>query len=100
MMKTTVEMPSVAKCTATSCAYNANQGCHARAITIGDASNPRCDTHFTATLHTKATTRIAGVGACKVAVCKFNADFECTAQAIDVGYDKQAVKCMTYAPRP
>ena len=39
-MNVTVAMPSVSKCTATSCAYNVNKGCHARAITIGDASTP------------------------------------------------------------
>lgn len=98
-MKVTVEMPSVSKCTATACAYNVNEGCHARAITIGDLSNPQCDTHFTSSPHTKASQRVAGVGACKVAACKFNDDFECTAKAITVGHIGEAINCLTFSPR-
>ncbi|MBI3558429.1 MAG: DUF1540 domain-containing protein [Deltaproteobacteria bacterium] len=98
-MKITVEMPQVSKCTATNCAYNVKQGCHARAITIGDGNQANCDSHFDSSPHTKANARVAGVGACKVTGCKYNDDFECNAQAINVGYVGQAVKCMTFAAR-
>ena len=98
-MKMTIDMPPVSKCAVTKCAYNLNQGCHARAITIGDLSNPGCDTYFENSKHTRAATRVSGVGACKVSDCKYNDDFECNAKAIDVGFAANAVNCLTYVHR-
>ena len=37
-------MPEVRECSAQSCGFNKNLGCHARAITVGDGQNPGCDT--------------------------------------------------------
>jgi hypothetical protein len=99
-MKVTNEMSAVRTCSATRCAYNVNQNCHAKAVTIGDLNNPGCDTFFDASGHTKDTRRIAGVGACKVAGCKFNDDFECTADTITVGLSGPKVNCLTFAARP
>lgn len=98
-MKMTVEMPPVSKCAVSKCAYNVKQGCHARAITVGDESNPGCDTYFATSAHTKAATRVAGVGACKVAECQFNSDFECGAKAIDVGFSGNTIRCLTFAQK-
>ena len=39
-------MPEVKECSAQSCGFNKNSGCHARAITIGDNEVPGCDTFF------------------------------------------------------
>ena len=98
-MKTTIEMPQVSKCSVVKCAYNRNKNCHARAITIGDAAEPRCDTFFTHRIHTKEQKRIAGVGACKATECRHNEDFECVAKSITVGTSEGQVECLTYEPR-
>jgi hypothetical protein len=99
-MKVSNEMSPVRACDATRCAYNVNQSCHAKAVTIGDLNDPGCDTFLDAPTHNKETRRIAGVGACKVSVCKFNDDLECTADTIAVGYAGTKVKCLTFAARP
>lgn len=98
MTKITIEMPNVSECTVTECAYNTEQKCHARAITVGDGSNPMCDTFFQSPTHTSATGIIAGVGACKVSICKFNEQFECQAQSIKVGHKQGDVECLTFSP--
>lgn len=97
MKKTTIEMPPVSQCDVSRCGYNVNNNCHAKAITIGDNSNPGCDTFFEASKHNKEIKRIAGVGACKVNTCKFNNDFECTAENIIVGLSKQKINCLTFS---
>ncbi|SDZ96042.1 DUF1540 domain-containing protein [Microbulbifer marinus] len=88
------DMPEVARCTVSKCAYNTDDSCHARAITIGDGDNPGCDTYFANSTHTRSK-RSAGVGACKVDSCDFNDDFECSANGIQVGRQGDSVKCMT-----
>lgn len=99
-MKTVMlEMPMVTKCLATTCAYNKASNCHARAITIGNAIIPGCDTFLTGTVHTRQTGQTAGVGACKTANCKFNEDLECTADSIHVGVIRNEANCMTFALR-
>jgi hypothetical protein len=95
-MKMTIDMPLVSRCSVQQCAYNQKDGCHARAITVGDRSNPNCDTYFENPTHSRSVTRIAGVGACKVVECRFNADFECSAQEIDVGMSQDRVQCLTF----
>jgi hypothetical protein len=101
-MKITTEMPAVTRCAATQCAYNVNKNCHARAITVGDATRPGCDTFFSAPQHNKEAKRIAGVGACKISQCKFNDDYECVAENITVGYSDDQVNCLAFKfmPRP
>lgn len=95
-MKVTIEMPSVSKCTATQCAYNSGQKCHAKAITVGDEQNPGCDTFFQVSGHSREVSRIAGVGACKISVCQYNSDYECAAQNIEVGVSKGSIQCLTF----
>ena len=89
------DMPEVAKCVVSQCAYNANDACHARAITIGEGSDPDCDTFFDNASHTSSS-RTAGVGACKIDDCSHNRDFECTADSIQVGSKGSSVNCLTY----
>lgn len=89
-------MPTVSQCTVEQCAYNLDNICHAKAITIGDSANPNCDTFFMAHQHSKETKRIAGVGACKVGVCEFNNDFECTLENIIVGFSGQKINCLNF----
>lgn len=98
-MKITVEMPTVSKCSASKCAYNRENKCHARAITVGDASNPKCDTFFENRNHVQSVKRIAGVGACKVTECRHNYDLVCNAQEISVGSIQSGFRCMTFEAR-
>lgn len=100
-MQVTIDMPRVASCAVTNCAYNKESSCHARAITIGDARRPGCDTFLDSSNHCSETKRIAGVGACKVADCRHNRDFECDASEIEVGYagPGKDVLCLTFAQR-
>ncbi len=99
-MKTiAIEMPLVTKCMASACAYNVNTSCHARAITIGDATHPGCDTFLMGSLHIKDAQRTAGIGACKTAICKFNEDLECMADNVQVGMVRNEANCMTFALR-
>lgn len=88
------DMPEVARCTVSRCAYNTDNNCHARAITIGDGDNPGCDTYFDNSSHTRSH-RSAGVGACKVEACDFNDDLECSADRIDVGREGRSAQCLT-----
>lgn len=95
MTELKIEMPLVKKCDVENCAYNTDKKCHAKAITIGDKSNPQCDTFFEHTSHSNVN-RHAGVGACKVESCHFNKDFECTANEIAVGEIAGKVNCLTF----
>ena len=97
-MKMTIDMPAVAECTVTGCAYNMNSTCHAKAITVGDGVHPGCDTFLDGSRHTKRE-RIAGVGACKVTGCSHNEDFECAADRITVGFMGSTINCLTYSAR-
>lgn len=99
MKKITIEMPMVSSCEISGCGYNVEKKCHAKAITIGDSSEPECDTFLSSPLHKRNTKLIAGVGACKVGGCRFNRDFECTAETINVGMNHSKVNCLTYSPK-
>lgn len=99
MAQVTNEMPVVSKCEIRNCSYNVNNNCHAKAITIGDESNPGCDTFFDTATHNRETKRMAGVGACKVSECQYNDDFECTAESISVGVAKGKINCLTFASK-
>lgn len=98
-MKITVEMPNVAECQVSECAYNRDQACHARAITVGDGVKPGCDTYYKTGSHVRKATELAGVGACKVSGCQYNDDFECQAANIQVGFVGDSVDCLTFASR-
>jgi hypothetical protein len=97
-MNVTIEMPQVQDCDVGQCAYNMNNKCHARAITVGDGVNAMCDTFFQATPHTKSSV-LAGVGACKISGCSFNTDYECEAKTIRIGLENNNARCMTYSPK-
>jgi len=92
-----IEMPKISHCDVIDCAYNVNMGCHAKAITIGDAKHPACDTYLNISIHCQNAAQTAGVGACKVTSCKFNHDLECNAQNISVGFVGKSVECLTFS---
>ena len=98
-MRFELDLSNVQGCDVTSCAYNHEQNCHARAITIGQGIHPACDTFFPAERHTRNGAPSAGVGACKVSACRHNADLLCAAGAIHVSVHDNHADCMTYAPR-
>ncbi|MCW8194479.1 DUF1540 domain-containing protein [Proteobacteria bacterium 005FR1] len=93
-----VEMPEVKSCVATSCVYNIDESCNARAITVGDGSEADCDTYYHGSSHTNKHYE-AGVGACKVSSCRYNDDWECQADAISVGAMQQSAVCETFEAR-
>jgi hypothetical protein len=98
-MRLNLELPIVRDCAATQCAYNSEQACHARAITVGDGAHPACDTFLPSGQHTQDTSHTGAVGACKVAACRHNQDLECTADSIHVGNHDGHADCMTFAQR-
>lgn len=100
MNRIAIDMPVVGECSVAECTYNVNNGCHARAITVGDGVHPGCDTFLAATPHSRDTARHAGVGACKVPACQHNDDYECTAEQIAVGHAGPGASCLTYRQRP
>jgi hypothetical protein len=91
-----VEMPEVLACSASNCAYNRDDSCHAKAITIGDGIHPSCDTFIDDSSGQTHADLTAGVGACKVTLCSFNTDFECGADHIEVAIADHTANCMTY----
>jgi hypothetical protein len=99
MIPILVEMPTVSQCSVSECAYNTDDCCHARAITVGDGVHPGCDTFFGSAAHSIAKDRHAGVGACKVSVCRHNEDFECGANSISVARSNDSVCCQTFQQR-
>lgn len=96
MKKKTFLMPEVADCEATDCAYNRDQLCRALAITVGNGTQPMCDTAFNGDVHTRGEA-IAGVGACKVSRCHHNTDLECHADTIQVILSSRIPMCGTFA---
>ena len=87
-MKITLDLPVVTECTIGDCAYNVEDMCYAKAITIGDSVNPCCDTMVCGSEHVKSRERVAGVGACKTSNCSFNHDMECSTE---VGRPKKPI---------
>ncbi|MFZ5869995.1 MAG: DUF1540 domain-containing protein [Actinomycetota bacterium] len=98
-MATTLEMPRVQTCTATLCAYNTSETCHAFAILVGDHGHAHCDTFFDGGAKGGIADVIAQVGACQKADCVHNVGLECQASAIAVGAHDDGSDCLTYEPR-
>jgi hypothetical protein len=97
-MKITIAVPEVTECSANACAFNTGGQCHAKAITVGDAVQPICDTFLASGQHSHRAAH-AGVGACKVAGCRHNEDFECNADSIHVFMHGRTAECQTFAAR-
>ncbi|MHC4743618.1 MAG: DUF1540 domain-containing protein, partial [Planctomycetota bacterium] len=69
---------------------------NAHAITIGDSTNPRCDTFCVSMTKGQASSQTATVGACKVSCCTHNSGLECEAPEICVGYKGEEADCLTF----
>lgn len=98
-----VAMPVIEECSASECAYNVENLCHARAITVGSSNHPACDTYIAADKpamhHVHQRGQSAGVGACKVSKCRHNTDLECEAPSIVVRKHSAHADCVTYEAR-
>jgi hypothetical protein len=94
-----MEMAKVMKCDVKECAYNMDNLCHTIAITIGDDTNPMCDTFYRSSSKGGDASSLACVGACKVSNCAHNKKLECQAPGITVSYTKQEADCMTFEQR-
>ena len=99
MMRIAIDMPVVEECGVGECAYNTNNCCRARAITVGNGIHPGCDTFLNAMPHSRARQGQAGVGACKVSACQYNDDYECMTEQIAVGHGDNGIACLTYRQR-
>jgi hypothetical protein len=86
----------VIDCAVEECSYNKDLACHARGITIGDNSHPRCDTFMRSSLKGGITDVTAEVGACKVSGCMYNQSLECTAEGIQIGSHSNHPDCLTF----
>ncbi len=91
-----MKMPKVSDCQAIECSYNIDCMCHALAITIGDGSNPQCDTFCHYSSKGGDPTCTGSVGACKVTSCMHNMSLECQSSGISVGYQSGEVDCLTF----
>ncbi len=85
-------------CSVATCAYNANDTCHALAITVGEPSPTNCATFTPRQGNQSAGSRmtVANVGACKAASCKHNKMLECTKAEINIGMTGSSVTCLSY----
>lgn len=92
-MTTTLEMPQVHDCSATTCAYN-HDGCHAFAISMN--SDAECATFLS--LNDKGGLDVvAQVGACQRSDCRFNESLECRAPSVKVGPSgTSGADCLSY----
>lgn len=88
-----MKMAKVTQCDADECAYNWKGMCHAMAITIGDQTNPMCDT-FCQSSQKGGGNAMAGVGACKVSACVHNTQLECGCSEIQVGHQGSEIDCL------
>ena len=92
-----MNLPIIVECDAGECAYNANNQCHAAAITIGDGITPNCDTFFAASQKGGIANIRGEVGACRVSACRHNKMLECTASGgVHMGHHGSEVDCLTY----
>ncbi len=91
---TVMDLPRVAECTATSCAYN-HDGCHAAAVTI-DSANGDCATFFPTTFDGRLPSVLATVGACQRTTCTFNGNGACAAQEVSIGSGTDTAHCLTF----
>ncbi|MHC4075271.1 MAG: DUF1540 domain-containing protein [Planctomycetota bacterium] len=88
----------VVECRIRDCAYNLDNLCHARAVTIGDISGAKCGTYcsFMLAVQRIDTGSTAMVGACKMGGCAYNAELNCHAEEIVIDYRQDQPECLIY----
>lgn len=90
-------LPQVTECSVGSCSYNADDACHAGAITIA-GDHAHCGT-FVEISFRAGLDRTGLVGACHRVDCRHNEKLECTAASVRVGAGADAADCLTYTAR-
>jgi len=93
-MTSTQDMPQVQRCSATSCSYDQDSGCHAGAITIG-GDHAHCGT-FVEISFRGGMDRAGLVGACHRSECRPDQGLECTAPSVDIGESTDVADRLTY----
>lgn len=96
MITTTLELTEIGSCNVSSCAFNANNGCQAKAVTIGETSSAACGTFYVGTASVAASGS-TGVATCKAVSCKHNRNLTCGAEAIVVANAATGPVCQTFA---
>ncbi|MEN6307607.1 MAG: DUF1540 domain-containing protein [Anaerohalosphaeraceae bacterium] len=95
-----MKIAKVQRCEACECAYNAENQCHAIAITIVEgATLPMCDTFCSSGIKGGNSKNCGGVGACKISECIFNIALECHAPDIRIGRRGDELDCLTFQMR-
>lgn len=87
----------VSACATTACAFNAEGGCNAYAITVGGENAAACATFSTLDVRGGVTEANSQVGACHRLDCVNNQDLMCAAGAIEI--TGEAANCASYAAR-
>ncbi|MBE9531891.1 MAG: DUF1540 domain-containing protein [Proteobacteria bacterium] len=91
-------MSSITECKVEQCSYNADNMCHAIAITVGNSSKALCDTFVNMAEMGGVKGLAGGVGACKAHNCKFNKDLECcSGSGIQVSTVGGSAYCTTFS---
>lgn len=84
-------------CDVSNCSYNQNSQCHTMAITIGEGSDPMCDTFVEMDMKGGDMSTMADVGACKMANCQFNDHLECSSDSVQIGMKGSQPDCLTFS---
>ena len=91
------ELPQVHDCSVDACSFNADDACHAGAITIG-GDHAHCGTFID--IEPRSTgTGTARVGACHRIDCRHNDKLACSAGSVSVGAGDDVADCLTFAAR-
>lgn len=91
------ELPQVHECSVDSCAFHADAGCHAGAITIG-GEHAHCNTFIDITPRAGGN-GTARVGACHRIDCVHNSQLACGAPSVSVGQGDDVADCLTFSAR-
>ncbi len=89
-----MSLPTISNCKVEECAFNRDEACHAKAITVG-GPEPCCDAYFNSKEHGGKAMNTS-VGACKVSDCRHNDNLDCSASNIEISRDKCKADCMTF----
>lgn len=91
-----MDMTRIAKCNASTCAYNMDSLCRTPGITVGP--HAECNTYNHASSRGGFPEVKGGVGACLDSNCKFNRQMECQAPNINVASHNKHADCETFEP--
>lgn len=94
-----MKIPLVLDCKVKGCSYNKDLMCHTMAITIGQGSDPMCDTYTHMPIAGGMEEVKPFVGACKMSDCAHNENLECAAKGVHVAMKHNQPDCLTFTRR-